>query len=132
MHDVISRKVAAGDTDPALLASIKLCQSCARACMACADAALGGNEIARLNRCLRLSLEAADRCFEVAALSPHRAESDPYVLDRLLQSCAAACERCEAECRSHGTHHPACLICAEACRASAAACRHAMARVPAL
>jgi len=128
----MNRRVASSDgVESGLLACIELCRRGARACLACADVCLGSDHVAELNACIRFSLEAADRCFEVAALSPRRADSDPYVLDRLLENCAGACERAAAECRRHAMRYPVCRAGAEACEECSAACRVTMTGVAA-
>lgn len=126
MHEVMARPPGARpDGDPEFVVCIKLADRAARACMACADACLVADDVASLNRCLRLSLECADRCFDVAALSPRRSDTDRFGLDRLLATCAEASERCAIECRSHGSRLDACRLCAEACEDAAAGCRAA-------
>ena len=130
MHEAMARSVSArAETGPELEDCIRLADRAARACMACADAFLAAADVAPLNRCLRLSLECADRCFEVAALSPRRSDTDRFVLDRLLATCAEASERCVIECRRHWSGLDACRLCAEACEDAAAACRVARAAV---
>jgi hypothetical protein len=131
MHEAVARRTRARaddiDADAELVACIMLSQRAARASMACGDACLASDHVASLNRCLRLSLESADRCFEVAALPPRRADSDRFVLERVLAACALACERCAAECKRHGTRIEAARLCSDACEENAAACRAALA-----
>jgi hypothetical protein len=119
-----------GIVDGVWPAAIEQSGLCARVCMRCADISLAGKDVRSLNRCIQLSLDCADRCFETAALSPDEFASEH--LSKVLAACRRACELCAAECRRHAGRHEHCRLCADACEDCAAACRDAMASLAAV
>ncbi|MDQ3470469.1 MAG: four-helix bundle copper-binding protein [Actinomycetota bacterium] len=101
---------------------------CSLVCTICADAC-ANEEGDDLGRCIRLDTDCADLCASTARLLSRQPVIEPDVLERLLTTCAAACQRCAAECRTHAEHHAHCATCAEVCAGCAEACEQAAGRL---
>jgi len=101
-------------------ACIDACNNCANACDHCSTACLQEDNVADMERCIRLDIDCAALCrFAAAAM----ARSSEHVSD-ICRLCATLCEACATECGKH--QHSHCLECADACRSCAETC-HAMA-----
>ncbi|MDR6982227.1 hypothetical protein J2X32_000835 [Rheinheimera pacifica] len=98
-------------------ACIDACNSCADACDHCSTACLQEDNVAHMERCIRLDIDCAALCrFAAAAM----ARSSEHVSD-ICRLCALLCEACAAECSKHDHDH--CMECADACRSCAQACQ---------
>lgn len=97
---------------------------CAGSCTACADACLAeAQNLQMLARCIRICWDCADVCDATQRILTRQTACDHQLLVAQLKACIAACETCEAECRSHAMHHAHCAACAESCRRGADAAR---------
>jgi hypothetical protein len=92
-------------------------QDCVTACEYCTGACIKENESMPLARCILRDLDCADACRFALSMMARGSES----ANGFLESCAAFCDKCAAECRSHPMDH--CKACAAACEACAAVCR---------
>lgn len=115
-----------GNTADALLRCIEECYGCAQTCTSCADACLAEDMVEKLRQCIRLNLDCADICAAAGSIATRRTGSNIPVIRAVIEVCAAACEACGQECRTHADMHEHCRICAEACMRCAQACRDAM------
>jgi hypothetical protein len=120
---------AGGSANDLLIRCIEACYDCAQTCTACADACLGEEMVAQLTQCIRLNLDCADVCLATGSIASRRTGSDELIINRMLETCAAACRLCGDECERHAEQHEHCRICAEACRHCEQACREAAARI---
>ena len=113
------------DVEPGPLARcIDDCLSCAGTCVACADACLAEESVAHLRRCITLCLGCADICETTMRIASRATGTDRALLKDVVETCAASCAACGAECEEHarmGMKH--CAVCAESCRACGASCR---------
>ena len=108
-------------------AAIEACYESAQVCIACADACLAEDNVAKLRTCIESDLNCADICAATAAVLTRRTESQLKLTAQLLDVCIAACRECAAECRKHAEMHAHCRYCAESCEACADACEKAKA-----
>ncbi|MEA1798048.1 four-helix bundle copper-binding protein (plasmid) [Rhodococcus sp. NyZ502] len=106
-----------------LVACIDLCTDCSQACTACADACLSETAVADLTKCIRTNLDCADICQTTGRVLSRHTGSDESLTRTVLETCAAACKACGAECVKHGSMHEHCDICAKACHRCEHACR---------
>lgn len=106
----------------ALARCIDACFDCAQTCTSCADACLGEAGVGELVRCIRLNLDCADVCEAAGRLASRQTDTEPELLRRQLEACAAACRLCGEECARHAGHMEHCRVCAEACRKCEEAC----------
>ena len=111
-----------GYDQDALAECIAACFDCTQACTACADACLGEDQVAQLRACITLDLNCADLCAATGRILSRQTSYDPGLSRAALAACRDACDRCAAECESHGDHHEHCRVCAQACRRCAQAC----------
>lgn len=84
---------------------------CAAACNNCYEACLQEEDVAKLERCMKLDKE----CYEVCHLTAHTLERGSEHADLFLDLCIRICNDCAEECEKHA-HHEHCRKCAEACR----------------
>lgn len=104
---------------------------CADACIACADACLGEENVQDLVRCIRLNIDCSEISQVTGKLLSRQTEMDNAVVAAQLQACVAVCRACAAECDRHAQMHEHCRICAEACRACEEACMNLADKFPA-
>ena len=90
--------------------------NCALACEACSTACLNEADLTHLARCIKLTRDCADTCFQAARLIMRKSE----LSDHLLTVCEEACRICADECKRHTHDH--CELCAEACDSCADNC----------
>jgi hypothetical protein len=109
-----------------LVECIATCGECAQACVACADACLAEEQVAELQRCIRLDEDCADICGTTARLLSRLLQPDVGVLRAQLEACALICASCGAECERHAQRHEHCKVCAEACKRCENHCRKAL------
>jgi hypothetical protein len=109
---------------------IQTIYECADACITCADACLGEQQMQMLVRCIRLNQDCADVCEVTGKMLTRQVEPDPSVIRAQLQACIAACHACAQECERHAQMHEHCRICAAACRQCADACGRMLDRFP--
>ena len=74
----------------ALSRSIDSCLDCAQACTACADACLAEENVAKLTRCISLTLTCADVCAATAFALSRQMTSDDAAVRALVDSCITA------------------------------------------
>jgi hypothetical protein len=115
----------------ALSECIEACMQCAQACTACADACLSEQQVANLRRCIRLDLDCADICTVTGAILSRQTDTPREIVRQQVQTLAAACEACAAECDQHASMHEHCKTCAEACRRCAQSCNSLLGAMPA-
>jgi hypothetical protein len=115
-----------GHVNQALISAIDAAYACAQTCTSCADACLAEDMVAQLRQCIRLNLDCADVCDAFARLGSRRTGSNQEVIRKLLDTCITACRLCGEECRTHGSEHVHCRICAESCQACETACQSAL------
>lgn len=92
--------------------------NCALACEACSTACLAENNVAHLTRCIQLTRDCADICFQASRVVMRKSE----VIDHILSNCEEICRVCADECRKH--QHDHCQLCAEACDSCAESCNN--------
>jgi hypothetical protein len=90
--------------------------NCALACEACSAACLNEKENAHMMRCIELTRDCADSCFQAARFIMRKSE----IADQYLTICEEACKICAEECRKHNHDH--CELCAEACESCSESC----------
>ena len=118
------------NVDLGLLArAIEALEDCAYTCTQCADSCLAEPNIARLAKCIRLTLDCADVCVATRRVISRRTEYDANVTRVLLEACIAACRSCGEECERHAQHMAQCRVCAESCRQCDETCRELLAAV---
>jgi hypothetical protein len=107
-----------------LVRAIEACLECSNTCTTCADACLGGEDLAEMRRCIRLCLDCADICHAATRVMSRQTAADASVIREVLMACIAACRTCSAECESHAENEgPACCSCGSTCALCAATCR---------
>jgi hypothetical protein len=102
---------------------IHLFLDCAIACEECAILCLNEDNPGMMARCMALTRDCAESCFQAIKLAIRNSES----LSDALAFCEALCHLCAAECRKHQVSH--CQSCAENCELCADACREQYERV---
>ena len=110
----------------ALAECIEACFDCAQACTACADACIGEGDIQMLARCIRLCLDCAEVCDATGRILSRLTDTDPQMLQVILDAYAQACRLCGDECENHAEHMEHCRVCAEACRRCESACNNVL------
>jgi hypothetical protein len=75
-----------------------------------------------MRRCITSDLNCADVCTATGRVLSRQTAYDHLVTQRTLEACIRACVTCAEECEKHAEHHQHCALCAETCRACAAAC----------
>ena len=98
-------------------ACIDACWTCVTACQYCMMANSKEKEIARMAKCMALTMECATVCSTLAQLIA----MESFYAKQLLGICAELCSNCAEECYMHKLPH--CQACAKACEACAIACR---------
>jgi uncharacterized protein DUF326 len=123
-REILSTHPAAGNNghNERLIACIEACFDCAQACTACADACLNEKDVAELTTCIRADLDCADMCEATGRLLSRYAGQDTNLVRAFLDTCAAACRTCGAECDRHAETHEHCRLCAMACHRCEQAC----------
>jgi hypothetical protein len=96
---------------------------CAAACVACADACLGEDQLQNLRRCIRTCLDCGDVCALTGRLVLRHTETVPSMVRAQLEACVTACRVCAEECERHAGMHEHCRYCGESCRRCEGACR---------
>src|SRR5438105_9930227 len=89
-----------------LAAAIDVCADGAQACTACADACLAEEDVAALRSCIALAINCADLCALSVRVLSRRAREDTFLVVRVLQACAHACEGCAEECAPRPASSP--------------------------
>lgn len=90
--------------------------TCEQICTSCADACLGEiEELDRLVRCIRTSLDCADICGATARVLTRQTETDDPLVRAQLHACVLACQACGEECFAHASVHGHCATCADTC-----------------
>lgn len=112
-----------GPVDEPVARCIEACLESAQACISCADSCLAEAATARLDRCIRLSLDCAEACAATGQMLTRRALPNATLRRRMVETCADLCRACAEECDRHGVEHAHCRVCAEACLACERACR---------
>jgi hypothetical protein len=118
--EAVPTSIPLGTAD--LAAAIDACLECVQTCTTCANADLAEEDVAQLSLCATLCINCADVCDVTARVLSRPAQSDQYIVHRLLQACVRACESSAEECGRHAQHHRHCAICEKVCRACAHAC----------
>jgi hypothetical protein len=90
--------------------------NCALACEACSSSCLREKDVAHMTRCIELTRDCAEICFQAARHVMRRSE----IARQFLTVCEEICRVCADECRKHNEDH--CEICAEACESCADNC----------
>lgn len=121
MLDTVPTGVPFGSDSVA--AAIDACLRCTQTCTTCADADLVEEDVAEMRACIALCINCADVCAVTARLLSRPAQSEKYVIHRLLQACVRTCTSCAEECARHAHHHRHCAICETVCRACVRACQ---------
>lgn len=103
-------------------AAIDACLRCVQSCTTCANADLVEDDVAEMRTCIARCLNCADVCQATARLLSRPADSEPAVVQLLLQACVRTCASCADECARHAQHHRHCAICESVCRACVEAC----------
>jgi hypothetical protein len=103
-------------------AAIDACLRCVQSCTTCANADLVEDDVAEMRTCIARCLNCADVCEATARLLSRPADSEPAVVQLLLQACVRTCASCADECARHAQHHRHCAICENVCRACVEAC----------
>lgn len=96
---------------------VRQLQDCVTACDYCAGACIKENESMPLARCILRNLDCAEACRFMLSMIARGSER----ANNFLNTCAAFCDECAAECRNHAMGH--CKACAVACETCASACR---------
>lgn len=124
MQQILQTHPRQDGADAAFLAeAAQALGECALACVACADACLGEEQVAGLRRCVRACLDCADICAITGRLVARRTEPNPALCRGQIETCLAACHACAAECHKHASMHEHCRACGEACRHCEGLCR---------
>ena len=103
-------------------AAIDACLRCVQTCTTCANADLAERDVDELSVCAARCITCADVCDVTARVLSRPAQSDQFIVHRLLQACVRACESSAEECARHAHHHRHCAICEKVCRACIQAC----------
>ncbi|WP_241661129.1 four-helix bundle copper-binding protein [Thermomonospora catenispora] len=92
--------------------------ACAQACAACADACLSepAEELPRLARCIRDTMDCADICHATAAVLSRHTGYDASLTHAQVQAAVQATTTCGDSCAEHAEAHEHCRICMQACR----------------
>lgn len=90
--------------------------NCALACDSCNAGCLAEEHVAMMARCIELTRDCSDLCFQGSRLVMR----DSAFAHQFLKLCEEACRLCAEECRKHDHEH--CVICAEACESCADSC----------
>jgi hypothetical protein len=90
--------------------------NCALACESCTSGSLQERHVAMMARCIELTRDCADICFQGSRLIMRNS----HLADQFLKICEEACRVCAEECKKHDDEH--CTICAEACESCANKC----------
>jgi hypothetical protein len=106
-----------------LATAIDALSDCAQACVACADADLGEQDVAAMVACIGLCWDCADVCTATMRVVSRPTASAVSITTPLLEACIAVCTGCGDECARHARHHEHYRICQEACRRCEQACR---------
>lgn len=123
IHKMIALHPDVGDNaNETLATAARHAMFCALMCTSCADACAA--EEMDMRQCIRSCLDCADVCDAAAKLAVRRTGQNIEVLRTMLETCAAICDLCAAECERHDHAH--CKLCAEMCRECARDCRAAV------
>lgn len=102
--------------------AIDACLRCVQSCTTCANADLVEDDVADMRTCIARCLNCADVCEATARLLSRPANSEPTVVQPLLEACVRTCASCAEECARHAAHHRHCALCEKVCRACEEAC----------
>jgi len=96
------------------------CKDCEKTCLVCADACLSELAAGKADRknCIKLCQDCADICGTCSRIA---ARGGPLE-GTIAAACAAACEKCAAECGKH-KDDKVCQTCAEQCLKCAKECK---------
>lgn len=96
------------------------CKDCEKTCLVCADACLSELAAGKADRknCIKLCQDCADICGTCSRIA---ARGGPLE-GTIAAACAAACEKCAAECGKH-KDDKVCQACAEQCLKCAKECK---------
>jgi len=90
--------------------------NCALACEACSAACLSEEAVNPMARCIELTRDCAESCFQTARFVMRKSE----IAYQYIAICEEACRICADECKKHKHDH--CEVCAEACESCADSC----------
>jgi hypothetical protein len=107
---------------------VEVCFEAEVACVVCADACLGEDDIAELRRCIRCCLDTADVAGATARMLARRLD-DARLLRAQVEACARALAACAAECHLQARHEH-CRACELACHQAAESCGAVLRQLP--
>lgn len=115
----------AGHANEPLGEAVKHAMYCAAICNSCADACMAEADAAERAQCIRLCSDCSDICTATYRVATRRTGSNEAILKATLELCVKACEACAEMCEKHDDAH--CRRCAKMCRECAEDCRKAIA-----
>lgn len=104
--------------------------ACSQVCTSCADACLAEPMVADLRHCIRLNLDCADVCAATSHVVVRQTQTDPTLVQALLNACLTACRLCADECSRHANMHEHCRVCADHCRRCVEVCEAMLEALP--
>jgi hypothetical protein len=122
-REILETHPAPAQLDREVLARcIDECLTCLQSCVACADADLAEDDVARMRRCIRLCVDCADVCDATLRQLSRQTDYEASAARAQVAACRELCALCAEECERHAEHHEHCRICGESCRRCEEAC----------